>query len=246
MDVLTPLTPDERALLLRKAEEACAAKTHFGGSQSLFWLRRLCKCATREQEIAFHKRRYREFETANPDKTYAGLEAAVDAQGSRLRRELESFAFDENRVVTLTNGEWGLAWKAAAAAALPQSTAPWELLSQACGKLYFVIPSVDYFPVVNQLLVMDLAPKAKPLFFDGNESPLLERNDALVAVGSAENNAAIAELEIAGDGVQAIPLRDACGALVVPCSDPREGLATLRRAIRGPHREGVPRARAAV
>lgn len=212
----------------------------------MFWLRQLCKCASREEEIAFHKRRHREFQKLIGTKSYSDPVAAVDAQGSRLRRELEAFSLAGNRVVTLTAGEWGLAWKTVLPVAKPQGGAPWEPLARATGRIYFVIPSTDYLPVVNQLLVMKLAPRAEPRFADGTESPLLEPTDALVAVGTPKNNAAIAELAVSGSGVQAITLPDACGALVVPCSDAREGLALLRRAIRGPHGEGVIRAKVAV
>lgn len=246
MELLTPLTPDERAFLLREAETAWAAKTHFGGTQSLFWLRLLCQCANRQEEIAFHNRRHREFEKLIGAKAYRDRVAAVDAQGSRLRRELESFPLDSVRVVTLTQGEWGLAWKAVTSASKRQIGAPWELLSMATGKLHFVIPSAEYFPVVNQLLVMNIAPKAKPFFSDGAESPLLEATDGLVAVGSPDNNAAIAELAVTGGGVQAVVLPDACGALVIACSDAHSGLVMLRREMRGPHLEGMTRSKVAV
>ncbi|MBM3766031.1 MAG: hypothetical protein FJW32_11625 [Acidobacteria bacterium] len=233
MDLLTPLSPDDRVHLLRDAEAACAAKEHFGGSHSMFWLRQLCTCKTRQEEIAFHNRRHREFEKLIGEKTYKDPVAAVDAQGSRLRKELEAFRADADRVVTLTPGEWGLAWKPIAPRTEPQGGAPWELLARATGRIYYVIPSAEYFPVLNQLLVMKLAPRAEPRLADGAESPLLEPNDALVAVGTEANNAAIAELAIRGGQVQAVALRDACGALVVPCPDARGGLALLRRAIRG-------------
>jgi hypothetical protein len=246
VELLTPLNPDERALLLREAEAACAAKKHFGGTQSLFWLRHLCKCANRQEEIAFHNRRHREFQKLIGTKVYRDPVAAVDAQGSRLRRELEDFPLDSGRVVTLAPGEWGLAWKTDPAPVKPQSSAPWEMLARATGKIYFVIPSTGYFPVVNQLLVMKLAPRAEPRFCDGEESPLLESADALVAVGTPVNNAAIAELSITGNDLEVVALQDACGALVIPCSNPREGLALLRRAIRGPHREGGARTKVAV
>jgi hypothetical protein len=246
VELLTPLSSDERALLLREAEAACSAKKHFGGTQSLFWLRHLCKCANRQEEIAFHNRRHREFQKLIGTKQYRDPVAAVDAQGSRLRRELEEFPLDSGRVVTLTSGEWGLAWKTNVASVKAHSSAPWEMLARATGKLYFVIPSTGYFPVVNQLLVMKLAPRAEPRFCDGDESPLLESTDALVAVGTPANNAAIAELSITGSDLQVVALPDACGALVVPCSDSREGLALLRRAIRGPQREAVARTKLAV
>ena len=212
----------------------------------MFWLRHLCKCANRQEEIAFHNRRHREFQKLIGTKEYRDPVAAVDAQGSRLRRELERFPLDSGRVVTLTPGEWGLAWKTILAAEKTQGAAPWELLARASGKLYFVIPSTLYFPLVNQLLVLKLAPRAEPRFCDGDESPLLESADALVAVGTPVNNAAIAELAVTGADLQVVALPDACGALVIPCSDPREGLALLRRAIRGPRREGVVRAKMAV
>lgn len=181
MELLTPLTIEERALLLREAEVLYASNKD---SHSLFWLRLLCECGNRKAELALHGRRHEVFRKRMGSVDDKKAVAAVHAQGTRLRRELEAMSRTDGRVVTLVRGHWGLAWKTKAPEAKAPNAASWEMFARATGNIHYVLPSTEYFPLLNQLRFMKLAPNTEPMYWDGKESPLLAPEDVLVAAGT--------------------------------------------------------------